>query len=380
MTAANIVGGRLLLPDRCVEGDIQIKDGKIAEVIESTGRDGARDDFSARGCYVAPGFIDIHTQGCMGIDLGRATVDDVRRMARAMPAFGTTAYLATLGYKRGRLADLLPSVNADTGGAKMLGFYLEGPFINPGRLGAMRPEYCLPPDPATLDLILDEAQGNLKLMTVAPELDGALKLIETLDKARVAPAIGHTLATYDEAMRGIEAGQRHATHLFNAMTGLEHRQPGTVGAVLSAEHVTAELICDAIHIHPAVFRLVTQVKGPAHTVLVTDSTCAAGLPPDQSSSLFGSGARIIDGAPRLPDGTIAGSVLTPIKAVENLVRLAGVPVHEAARMLTLTPATIIGASGCKGSLEKGKDADIVLFNDDFEVQATFLSGELAWQR
>lgn len=380
MTAGNIVGGRLLLPDQCVEGDIQIEDGKIAEVIESTGQGNARDGFCARGCYVAPGFIDIHTQGCGGIDLDRATVEDVSRMARAMLAFGTTAYLATLGYKRGRLADLLPSVDADTGGAKMLGFYLEGPFINPGRLGAMRPEHCLPPDPATLDAILDEAQGNLKLMTVAPELDGALKLIETLDKAGVAPAIGHTLATYDEAMRGIEAGQRHATHLFNAMTGLEHRQPGTVGAVLSAEHVTAELICDGIHIHPAVFRLVTQIKGPAHTVLVTDSTCAAGLPPGQTSSLFGSGARIIDGAPRLPDGTIAGSLLTPIKAVENLVRLAGVPVYEAARMLTLTPATVIGAAAGKGSLEKGKDADIVIFNDDFEVQATFLSGELAWQR
>jgi len=380
LTASNIVGGRLLLPDRCVDGYIQIEGGKIAEVIEGAGEGGAQGDFSAHGCYVAAGFVDIHTQGFGGIDLGTAAGGDVRRMARMMLAFGTTSYLATLGYERGRFADLLPIVNADTGGAKMLGFYLEGPFINPERLGAISEKYCLPPDSATLDVILDEAQGNLRIMTVAPELDGAPKLIEALDNAGVTPAIGHTLATYDQAMRGIEAGQRHATHLFNAMTGLGHREPGAAGAVLSTAHVTAELIADGIHIHPSVLGLVAAVKGPAHTVLVTDSTCAAGLPPGQSSSLFGSGARIVDGAPRLPDGTLAGSVLTPIKALGNMVKLAGVPLHEAATMLTLTPAAVAGAAAGKGSLEKGKDADIVIFNDDFEVQATFVGGTLAWQR
>ena len=382
----NIVGGRLVLPEACVPGAIHIQDEKIAEIVTCADNappgpaPGGPQDHSAQGCYVAPGFIDLHIQGFARTAVAKATGDAIPNMARAMLPFGTTAYLATLGYKPGILTNLLPWVHADTGGATMLGLYLEGPFISPGRLGAIPPAYCMEPDPATLESILDEAHGHLRIMTVAPELEGSLRLIEELDTAGVTPAIGHTLATYDQAMRGIEAGQRHTTHLFNAMTGLDHREPGAVGAVLAAAHVSAELIADGIHIHPTVLKMAIGIKGPEKVAVITDAMPAAGLDGESSADFMGNGANIVDGAPRLADGTLAGSVLTPIKALENLVRLVGLPLHTAVRMLTLTPASVAGMAATKGSLEKGKDADLVIFNDQFEVQATFVGGKLAWQR
>ena len=376
----------MILPDAAVEADILIADGKIAEVIDYPNGAPRRDspqgphDYSASGCYVAPGFIDIHTQGFAGIDMATAVGEEIPRMERAMLACGTTGYLATLAYEAGVFDGLLPWLHANSGGAKMLGLYLEGPFINPRRLGAIPSIYCLEPDLATLRSILGQAQGHLKIMTIAPELEGSLKLIEELNKAGVTPSIGHTQATYDQAVRGIEAGVCHTTHLFNAMTGINHREPGAAGAVLSNDAVTAELIADGIHVHLAVLGMAIGIKGAENVAVITDAAPAAGLPPNGRHEFLGNGVTIIDGAPRLPDGTLAGSILTPIKALENLVRLVGLPVHTAVRMLTLTPAAIAGVASCKGSLEQGKDADIVVFNDRFEVQATFVGGELAWER
>jgi len=386
LATRKVVGGRLVFPHACVAGELRIEGGRIAEIItypnggpRGPGALGPGDHW-AGGCYVAPGFIDLHIQGFAGTDLAEASGDAISNMARAMLPSGTTAYLATLAYRPGVLTNLLPWVNVDTGGATMLGLYLEGPFINPGRLGAIPPAHCLKPDPAALEFILDEARGQLRIMTVAPELEGSLGLIEKLDTAGVIPAIGHTLATYDQAMRGIEAGQRHATHLFNAMTGLGHRQPGAVGAVLAAADVSAELIADGIHIHPSVLKTAIEIKGAEKVAVITDANPAAGLDGDAAPDFMGNGVRIVDGAPRLADGTLAGSLLTPIKALENLVRLVGLPLHAAVRMLTLTPATVAGVAAAKGSLENGKDADLVIFNDNFEVQAAFVGGKQAWQR
>jgi N-acetylglucosamine-6-phosphate deacetylase len=386
LATKRIIDGRLVLPDGCVTGTTCISGGKIAEIISrpheptrgpSTGDE---DNYSAAGRYVAPGFIDIHFHGCMGFDITRARGDAIPRLARALLPLGATAYLAGLLWRPGQVGQLAPWVNAPAGGAVMLGLYLEGPFVNPGQLGASPSELCQEPDPAVLDAILGEAGDALRIMTVAPEVDGACAIIEKLAARGIVPSLGHTLCTYDEAMRGIEAGARHATHLFNAMTGLKHRAPGAVGAVLSTEHVTAELIADGIHIHPSVLKVAIGAKGCERIAVITDASPAAGLGPDIPGTLLGEGVSVVDGAPRRPDGTLVNSLLTPITALKNLVTLVGLPVHTAVRMLSLTPATVAGVANSKGSLEQGKDADIVVFDDKFEVWATFVGGELAWER
>jgi len=375
-----ITDAQIVLPDRCISGDLVIGGGKIIEMrLAGHGLPVRQNAFSARGCYVIPGLIDLHMQGFAGIDLSTPN-GNVARMARALLAAGATGYVATLGYTPDTLTEILPHVYADNGGARMLGIYFEGPFINERRLGAIPPIYCLKPNPSLLRDIIDEAAGCLKIMTVAPELDGAVKLIEMLGECGAAPALGHTACSYSQAMRGIDAGIRHVTHLFNAMTPLSHREPGAVGAALAARNVTVELIADGVHIHPAVLAIAINIKGPASTVVITDATPYAGLQASGPLTLLGKEVIVIDGAPRLADGTLAGSILTPIQALKNLVRLAGVPLHAAVRMLTLTPATVIGLEHAKGSIAPGKDADLAILDENLDVQAVVLSGRLAWQR
>jgi len=377
-----ITGARLVLPDRCVAAALSISAGKISRIGGNLPCPEAHADraYTAPGCYVIPGLIDLHMQGFAGVDLSSSDDDDVARMELALLAAGTTGYLATLGYTPNVLTAILPHVNNDSGGAVMLGIYFEGPFINERRLGAIPAVNCLKPNYSLLRDIIDEANGSLKIMTVAPELDGAIGLIEMLVEAGAAPALGHTLCDYAQAMDGIAAGIRHTTHLFNAMTPLCHREPGAVGAALSSPRVTIELIADGIHIHPAILNLAIALKGPDRTAVITDATPYAGLCDRGHLTLFGKEVTVKDGAPRLADGTLAGSVLTPIQAVKNLVELAGLPLHTAVRMLTLTPAAVIGLDHVKGSIAPGKDADLAILDENLDVQAVIIGGRLAWQR
>jgi len=384
-----VVRGRLVLPDRCADGELEAAGGKIVRITRrSPAGTSPIEPIRGADCpirtlppnqYVIPGFIDLHTQGFAGIDLSMVDDASVPRMASAMLTAGITSYVATLGYTPDVLERVLPYVNADVPGARMLGLYFEGPFINPRRMGAIPAKYCLPPDPAKLAAILERAQGRIKLMTVAPELDGSLELIKMLRVGGVVPAIGHTLATYSQAMRGIDAGIRHTTHLFNAMTGLSHREPGAAGAALSARQVSIEIIADGVHVHPAVINLAISLKGPEKVAAITDAAPAAGLDTSQPLTLLGAVVSVVDGAPRLPDGTLAGSLLTPIVALRNLVMLAGIPIHVAVQMLTLTPAEIISVDHAKGSIAEGKDADLAIIDDDFNLHAVFVGGWPLWQ-
>jgi len=383
LESIRITDCQLVLPDFCTAGELVIKNGRIAEISTGAGdaqRLNGEQIYTAGGCYVAPGLIDMHMHGFGGIRLRNMNSrEQLYQMERAMPAFGTTSYLATLGYDPVALANVTRHMSVPPGGAQMLGTYFEGPFINPKRLGAISERYCMTPQLQMLDRILDEAQGKLKLMTVAPEMDGNLRIIERLVQAGVTPAIGHTLATYEEAIEGFKAGIRHTTHLFNAMTGLSHRLPGAAGAVLASEGITIELIADGIHVHPAVLRLAINIKKPAGVAVITDAIAAAGTV-DESHTLLDGRVRIENGAARLADGTLAGSILTPIQALKNTVDLVGVPLHDAVAMLSATPAKITGFDKTKGTLEKGKDADIIIFDRDFVMQATFVAGRLAWER
>jgi N-acetylglucosamine-6-phosphate deacetylase len=302
-------------------------------------------------------------------------------MADALPATGVTAFLPTIAstgpaetkQQVERVAAALSGSSPTA--ADILGLRLEGPFISRAKKGAQDAAAIRPADAAELAALA--ACGPIRIVDFAPEEDLGFGLLAALVERGIVPSIGHTAATYEQTIAALEAGARHCTHLFNAMPPLEHRAPGTVGALLTDTRPTVEIIADAIHLHPATLRLVLRTRGSHAAALVTDAMSAAGLP-DGLYAFLGHQVRVADGAVRMPDGTLAGSVLTLDGAVRNMVVHAGASWSDAIRMATLTPATIIGVADRKGSLKPGAQADFVVLDEDGFVRQTWRAGRLAF--
>jgi N-acetylglucosamine-6-phosphate deacetylase len=248
-----------------------------------------------------------------------------------------------------------------------LGARLEWPFINRIKAGAQNTDYIRKPDIKKAVGLIGRCGPALKVVTIAPEIKGAIPVIKLLKRRNVIASIGHSNATFDEAAVGIKAGISHATHTFNAMRGPDEYDRGASTAVLLSSEVTAEVIADMIHIPKVILSFLIRIKGPDRTILVTDSVRAEGKAKPQ------------DGVYRLGNGTIAGSALTAIKAVENCVKECGISVTEAVRMITLTPARLLGVDGNKGRIAEGMDADIVLFDKDFKVKLTMINGQVVYR-
>jgi N-acetylglucosamine-6-phosphate deacetylase len=351
---------------------ITIDDGRIIDV---------RDAFHPpAGCDVAdgvivPGFIDVHVHGGDGADFMDATDDAIARVTRFHATEGTTALAATtLAASRQHLHDAVTAIARvpHDGGAAICGIHLEGPYINVARAGAQDVASLRPAEIHELAALIAEGPNLRWMMTVAPEVEGVRALIEHF-RDRVLFSIGHTAADYANCIAALGWGASHFTHLFNAMTGLEHRRPGAVGAALTSVDATAELIADGIHVHPAVLRIAALAM-PHRIALVTDAVRACGMP-DGRYKLYEHEIIVADGAARLADGTLAGSVLTMRCAVQNMVELAGLPLELVLPLATEVPARILGAGDHKGKLAPGFDADIVVLNDRFEIAATYLRGD-----
>ncbi len=370
-----IVNGKLILKDGILE-DRAIVFGDRIQGFSHVPPEGA-EVIDAGGGYVSPGLIDVHCHGFMGWDASHGDLEELRQMSRRAARFGVTAWLPTTmtldwpalercfsAIRQARQE----SLTDEWCGAQVLGCHAEGPFINPRKKGAQAKSGIQKPDAEKLRPWADV----IRLATLAPELEGAIECIRAARAMGVALSMGHTDASYDQAMAGIEAGVTHATHTFNAMPPLNHRQPGAVGAALGDGRVFCELICDTFHVHPALFGLMAKLAGD-RLVLITDSIPVAGLPDGPHEQL---GATVIvDGMKlRFPDGTIAGSALTLDTAVRNFAKHTGLPLWQAVGMASLNPARSIGADGEKGSLEPGKHADIVIADPDFRIRATFVRG------
>ena len=376
-----IINGTILLPEGEVKGRaLALESDRIAGIVDAP-PEGA-EIIDAKGGYVAPGLVDVHCHGFMGWDASNGSMDELRRMSRQAARWGTTAWLPTTmtldwtvlekcfsAIRQAQKDSLKPGWD----GAQVLGCHAEGPFINPKKKGAQAESSIQKPDIEKLRPWMDV----VRLMTVAPEVEGALPFIREATALGVAVSMGHTNATAREALAGVEAGVDHATHTFNAMTPLNHREPGVVGAALSDERVYCELIADTFHVDPMLFPIMARQKGD-HLVLITDSIQVAHLPDgphDQSGQTV-----VVDGIRcRFPDGTIAGSSLTMDLAVRNFRAHTGLPLHEVVNMASLYPARSVGADGQKGSLEPGKDADVLITDGDFNVKMTFVRGECVYK-
>ena len=369
-----IVNGKIILPDSIVEGRALLFDEKIAGLSETV-PEGA-EIIDAKGRYVAPGLVDIHIHGYLGEDTSDGSVEGIRKMAEGIVKNGVTAWLpTTMTVSYDDLRRAFDAVRAlmdkknNPKGAQIMGVHAEGPFINPSKKGAQAVEYIRPADAP----FLIENSDVIRIVTIAPEMPGALDCIrEVTEKTSILVSMGHTAANYETAKAGIEAGVRHATHLFNAMTPLNHRDPGVVGASLADDRVSTELIADTFHISPDLFGLVAKVKGD-NLILITDCTRAGGLE-DGEYTLGGQPIFVKGIECRLADGTIAGSVLKLNNAVRNLLDYTDLPVWEAVNAASLNPARLIGVDDRKGSLETGKDADIAIVNENFDVLRTIVGG------
>ena len=373
-----IVNGRLVLSDQVVSDMAIIFDEKIRAIVPTSEVDVKEYEvIDAKGNLVAPGLVDIHIHGYVGEDASDGNPEGLKKMAAGIAENGVTSWCpTTMTMAKDVILNAFETarkVKADKEcyGAKILGINCEGPFINPSKKGAQPEEFILPPDG---DFIVDNAD-ILKLFTVAPEMEGALACIKKVyDDGRVLVSMGHTGASYEEANEGIKAGVRHTTHLFNAMTALQHRNPGVVGAALSDENVSCELIADTFHVNPGLYKLVAKAKGDK-LCLITDCMRAGGME-DGDYTLGGQHVIKTGIQCLLEDGTIAGSVLRLNEAVRNFRKYTGLSFSEVFACASLNPAKAVGEADRIGSLEEGKCADIIICDEDIEIIHTIIDGNV----
>lgn len=382
----SLVGGRAVTPQGLMDNlAITIAGDRIAAVgaTEGAARGAIRE---LHGLTILPGFIDLHIHGAGGAD---AHAGEIAALAAFLPRCGVTSFLPTLAADaEERTIAALRAVAATMAaqrdgapGATVLGAHLEGPFLNPARAGTIPPEHMHPAEPARLARLLDAAPGVVRLMTIAPDAPGAIDLIPTLVAAGVVVSMAHTAADYDLFRRAIDAGARHTTHLFNAMTGIHHRAPGAAGAALTDERITVELIADGEHIHPAILALTLRAKGVDNVALVSDAVSPAGLPVGDYP-LFGRQVHSDGRTVRLADGTLAGSLGTLDQGLRTLIaplpRGAGLGLAEAARPLATVPARILSLPD-RGAIVPGFMADLVAVDDAGKVRLTIVGGRVAYE-
>jgi len=379
-------GADVVLPDRVLSGETVLIDNGIIETVRPAGRlPPGVDIVDLADHFILPGFIDVHVHGLEGTDV-LDDADAVARVAARLPKYGVAAFCPTsIACPPQQLAMLLSAVGAQQsstppGSARVLGAHLESNFLNPDWNGA-QPQTCLrlPSDTragtfsgADVRKVIAGQRHSVRIVTLAPELPGGIDLLRDLVAMGIRVSLGHTGATYEEAKAAIDAGARHATHLFNRMSSITSRSPGVVGAVLESNAVTAELICDGHHVHPALVSLAIRTKSVSRVMAITDGTAVAGLPVGARAQLGGQTIVAGERTAVLEDGTLAGSVLTMDGAFRMLIGL-GLTVPEASRMCASTPAEALGLHNM-GSIAAGNHADLVVMDRQFRVKQTYVAG------
>ena len=379
-----IKNGKVILENEVVLGKAVLFTDKIVGIVDEAEIPADAEVIDAEGGYVSPGFIELHIHGYLSKDVCDASEESLRIISKGLLGNGVTGYLPTtmtvdMAVIKGALEAcraLMPETRTpEFDGSEILGVHAEGPFISESKKGAQDPKYILKPD---ADFV-KEYSDVIRVITLAPEEDdadfSAIKRITT--ETDVVVSMGHTSADYETAVAGVKAGVRHATHLFNAMTPLTHRGPGVVGAALNCDEVSTELIVDTHHVNAALFDTVYKLKG-RKLCIITDCLPAGGLPEGEYTL---GGAKIIykNDLCRLEDGTIAGSVLKLNKGVWNVYNNSKIPLHECVNCASLNPATTLGIQDKKGSIKEGKDADLVILDNEFNVRKTIIGGKIKYE-
>ncbi|MCQ4046390.1 N-acetylglucosamine-6-phosphate deacetylase [Streptantibioticus rubrisoli] len=366
-----LTGARVVLPSGVVHASLTVEGGRIV-----ANRHDERGGTDLAGHWIVPGFVDIHVHGGGGASFSAGTAEEALTAIGTHRAHGTTTLLAsTVTGDLDDLARQAAALSELVEQGELAGIHFEGPFISRHRCGAHQPTLLRDPDPADVRKLVDAARGTARMMTLAPELPGGLDSVRLLVEHGVIAAVGHTDGDYDATLKAIDAGATVATHLFNAMPGLAHRAPGPVAALLQDERVTVELINDGVHLHPSVLELAFRSAGARRVAFITDAMGAAGM----SDGLYPLGpmrVEVKDGVARLVEGgSIAGSTLTLDTAFRRAVTVDQLPVEQVVQAISATPAKLLGLYDSIGSLEVGKDADLVVLDDEFALVGVMRKGE-----
>lgn len=362
-----------------IRTDIAIEDGKIAAI----GKLDVEPIFETDG-IVLPGFIDEHIHGAGGADAMDGTEEALQTISEYVAKEGTTGFLATtMTQSPENIGKALKNVKnvrekGEYKGAEVLGVHLEGPFISPKHVGAQPLEYVAKPAPETFDKYNELSGGNIKIVTLAPEVEGGLDLVKHLKNIGVVASIGHTGARFSDVEAAVAAGASNVTHTYNAQTPLHHREAGVVGAAMLFDELNCEMICDTIHVSVPAIRIFVKNKPHDKFTLITDAMRAKGMP-DGLSELGGQQVFVKNGEARLADGTLAGSVLKMNVAIKNLVEKAGVSLTEAVDFASANPAKNLGLYDERGSIEVGKRADFAVMDKDFNILCTVVGGKLVYK-
>ncbi|MBV6445536.1 MAG: N-acetylglucosamine-6-phosphate deacetylase [Ignavibacteriales bacterium] len=381
-----LIGGEIITPFRIVKnGTVVIQDGTILDIGKAA--DVKIPDecevIDISGNKVVPGFVDLLVHGGGGRGFSDEDPESIKIVADYFLRHGSTTVLASLFAKPKeqlladlrRIADYIVA-NPDS---NVIGIHMEGPYLNPVLKGAMNEGYLWKPTVESWDEMWEASRGLIKIMTIAPELDGALQVMRAAALKGVVLSIGHSTANYEQIELAIDHGAAHVTHMFNAMLPLHHRNPGVVLGALLRDELKIELIADTLHVHPAVMELLLKLKGASSIILITDSIRAGGMHEGEyefaDQKIYMKGSKAF-----LPDGTLAGSTLTLNRAIKNMIKKANAKVTESVRMASLNGAKVLNIEDRKGILAVGKDADIVVMNDDFEVEMTIKMGEIKYKK
>jgi len=392
MNRTKIINGRILTPYRIIEnGTVAFENGRIIYAGQGDIELGDSTIIDAKGYYVSPGFIDIHTHGGGGHDFMDGTCEAFLGAAEMHGMHGTTSILPTTltstNEELMQTFEIFREAKArNEKGAQFLGLHLEGPYFAMSQRGAQDPRYIRNPEKNEYEKILS-LSGDIVRWSIAPELDGAIEMGRVLRDMGILPSIGHSDAEYEQVQEAFENGYTHVTHLYSGMSIVHRRNAyrylGVVESAFLIDNLTVEVIADGCHLPPALLQLIYKIKGPSKIALITDSLRGAGMP--EGESIAGSlqnGQKVIieDGVAKLLDrSAFAGSVATTDRLVRTVVKQAGIPLLDAVRMMTITPAEIIGVDDKKGSLIKGKDADILIFDDDVNIKMTVIMGKVVFE-
>ncbi len=364
--------------------EILIENGIITEIgkVEKKTDHGC-DILDAEERIVAPGLIDVHIQGAGGADVLEGTRESLQTIAKTCARFGTTSFLATTVFRQNgdnsHLEIAEENTGCDLGGANLLGIHLEGPFISLEKKGMILPEYICEPSLQVFNEIRDITKNSLRIMTIAPEFDNNIDIIHHLVDSGIIASFGHSNASFEETLEGIDAGISHVTHLFNAMPSIHHRDPGPLLAIFESKKISAQIISDGVHIHPAVLKFTFDLLGEDQCITITDGMKAIGLP-DGKYIYGGLEYESKNGTARYYDGTLIGTALGLSQIVKKFREFTNCSLEAAIKTATENPARLLGIEDRKGFIGVGKDADLIIMDNDFSVWSTIVNGKIVYKK